>query len=993
LAFDTSGQTLTMALGTLANVWADFTLAASGVKSVAEVAVDGTGVAGSGSGDATAPTLVSAEQNMAQDSAGRVVDFVFDEPMSPLMFTTPGRFAGSGPDLSISVVALSDSSVRVTFNNPIVPGVDTVGLNGLTDAHGNAFPDTDQAIVQPSPLVNALSQPAQGVTVPNGGNDYITFVTDVAFDPESAEDWSHWTLHVAGNLIDLSTQNFSYDLATRTTTITLDFNLHNGQTFTIIASSVVDVDGVHSALGDFQTVGGDATAPSVTSIVQNRSVDDTGATIDVSFDEEVDQASAENLASWSSANGQNLVSATLQSSPTVVRLVFDATLVPTLDTIVCGSISDLAGNAAGFSQAVTASTDTTPPAVLVATANALAGANNDTLVVTFDDALVQSEIENSANWTVESPVGSALNLSPSSVVYNAAAHRATLTLQADDANLLNGNDFSVAFANVHDIGHNALAATASSGTVTSETEPPTLAAAYIESSVADELVLTFSEPCMRLSDLYDASSNPAGTRFVLRDSLGALRGYATAASVLTGGLSVRLSFGLSIAPSDTLDVLGVTDLAGNPLYPLLAVALLPEDTTAPALSSAVATTFSGEANDTLVLTFDRPLSAWGVTDPAHYGLSLSGAGPVGLARAQVAFDGNSTVTLTLAGNGTSNLDTSDLFTVTATGLYSAQGVAISGSSAIGPQALVGDLTAPSVGVSSVRLDPSSADSLLIEFDEALDPGAATTLANYDLNGGNLATAATLVGPRVVRATFAVTPIAGDSLDVSGTDLAHNQSGVFTRAVQSADSSGPLVSSVSGFAQSGYGGDTLSITFSEPVKTNSAFSAANYTVTSNGTPISLVGAAPTYVSATNTVIFHLVSGQELDSAASVHVTISQVQDVAGNPMPAPVSTTGAVGGDVTPPAIASSFVDWAVDPSGATLEVGFSEDVTPAGAGSLLNWGTSGSATVLAVQRLHDDHYRVTLSAALGASELVTVANLADPAGNAVGGSLGSNPME
>ena len=34
--------------------------------------------------------------------------------------------------------------------------------------------------------------------------------------------------------------------------------------------------------------------------------------------------------------------------------------------------------------------------------------------------------------------------------------------------------------------------------------------------------------------------------------------------------------------------------------------------------------------------------------------------------------------------------------------------------------------------------------------------------------------------RCMRATFAVTPVAGDSLDVYGTDLANNASGVLTR---------------------------------------------------------------------------------------------------------------------------------------------------------------------------------------------------------------------
>ncbi len=883
--------------------------------------------------------------------------------------------------------------VRVVFDTPIVPGLDSIDLNGLFDAHGNAFPDTLQAIAQSNPLPNAVAFPAEAVTLPNSGNDYIAFSTTIAFDPDSALDWHNWTLDVAGNPVDLSTQAFAYDLVGHVTTITLDFNLLNGQNFTLSAPGVVDVDGVYSALSDSQSVAGDAAAPVVTSIVQNRSIDITGATVDVSFDEEVDEAQAETTANWQAVNGQAIVSATLQASPNIVRLVFDAPLVPTIDSLNCLSIADLAGNPTSFTQPVTSSTDTSAPSVSSASANANAGAQNDTLVVVFDDQMYAPEVTDSTRWTVESPVGSPVDLVPSSVAYDSTLHRATLTLLDSGANLLNGNDFSVAFSGLHDIGYNALAATPTTGQVSSETVSPTVAAAYIDSSLADNVVLTFSEPCTRLDDLYGSSSNPTGTRFVLRDSGGVQRGLATFASIQSSGLSVRLTFGLTVDPTDTLDVIGVTDLAGNPLYPVLAHALVAEDSTAPTLLSATATTLSGESNDTLVLVFDRPLSPWGASSYAHYSLTTAGGGLVGLNRALFAFDGVASVTIRLAGAGASNLATGDTFTVSATGLYSAQGVALSGSSSVGPQAIAGDLTAPSVGASSVRLDPANADSLLIEFNEALAASAAGTLANYDLNGGNLATAATLVGPRVVRATFAVTPVAGDSLDVSGADLALNASGVFTRTVQSADSTGPLVSSVAGVATSGYGGDTLSIAYSEPVKTSTAFNQANYVVTSNGAPISLSGSIPTYNSATNTVTFQLARGQELDSAASVHVSISNVQDVAGNAMPATVATTGAVTGDSSAPAIASSFVDWAVDASGATLDVGFSEDVVAAGAGSVLNWSTNGSASVSAVLRLSDNHYRVSLSAPLGAGELVSVAAISDPAGNAAGGALSSNPLE
>ncbi len=992
LDFDTSTQVLTMNLGTTANVWADFTLSASGVTSVGEVPADSSDVDGTGSGDNTPPSLVSAEQNLSEDEFGRVIDFTFDEAISPLVATQLGRFGCTTPDIAVTAEQLSATVLRVTFNNPIVPGVNTVNLNGLVDAHGNAFPDTDQAITQPSPVANTVDGAAEAVTVSNAGNDYITLTTTQAFDPDSAEDWHNWTLHVAGNLIDLSTQTFSYDLQNKTTTITLDFDMHNGDTFTLVATDVVDVDGDTAGLGDFQTVGGDATAPSVVTIVQNRTVDPTGATVDVSFDEDVDETAAETNGNWASGGSQNLVSATLLNNGSTVRLVFDAPMIPTVDSVDGAALSDLAGNTTSFSDTVGSSTDTTAPAVTVKSANAIEGADNDTLVVTFDDNLWPTSVTDAAHWTVESPIGSSLDVSACSIAWDDTNKRATLTLD-NGLNLQNGDDFSISFGSVYDLGHNAVPATAVTGTVNAETTLPEVASVYQEASAADEVVVTFSEPCTALTDLYDAGTNPTGTRYVLRDNGGALRGTATSASALSGGLGVRLSFGVVVNANDTLDVLGPTDLAGNPLFPALTLPLLVEDTSAPTLSSFTATTVTGEANDTIVMTFDRPMCAWGAEDKSHYTVTSAGAGAIELNRALIDFDGNDTVTITLAGTGLHNLSGVDNLTVAVAGLYSAQGSAISGTSSVGPQAITGDVTAPTIGVTGVKLDPSTADSLLIEFSEAVDQVYSETAANYDLNSGNLATAAVQVGPRVVRATFAITPQAGDSLDVTCEDLALNQSGTITRTVQSADATGPLVSSVAGFAATGYGLDTFSVTFSEPVIPATAFATGNYTITSNSQPISLLGATATYVSATNTVVFTLASGQELDSAVNVQVTISGVQDVSGNAMAAPVSTSGAVGGDSSAPTVQSSFVNWLVDSSGKTVDVRFSEDVLASAAGTLANWGTSGSASVVSVTRLDDDHYRVLFSAALAAGDLVTVAAISDPAGNAVGGTLSTNPEE
>ena len=92
----------------------------------------------------------------------------------------------------------------------------------------------------------------------------------------------------------------------------------------------------------------------------------------------------------------------------------------------------------------------------------------------------------------------------------------------------------------------AVMATASV-TVASDATPPSVVSITPPNNAtgvaaSTNIVVRFSEPCDGLDDLYDATNNPGGARYVLRDSLGALRGYATSALSEDGGLGARVSF-------------------------------------------------------------------------------------------------------------------------------------------------------------------------------------------------------------------------------------------------------------------------------------------------------------------------------------------------------------------------------------------------------------------------------------------------------------------
>ncbi|MFN0242775.1 MAG: hypothetical protein ACKVWV_07760 [Planctomycetota bacterium] len=984
--FDSGAQILDVTLGSLANLHATFALTSSGVESVADVAVDPTPVNGLAAGDNTPPSLVTAEQNLTEDEFGRVVDFTFDEAMDPVFSLGLARYQIASPGIATSVEQPSDEVLRVTFSAPVIPAVDDVTLTGLLDLHGNAFPLTVQAITQPSPVVNAYDGAPAATTVQGTLGDFVEIVTTQGFDEDSAEDPANWTVVVDGNSLTMADQTLEYDLLTKTLTIALDFDMKNGDAFTVTAGGVLEVDGQNFALALGGTVSGDVVVPTVASVVQNRDIDDDGLTLDVTFSETLDEATAETTTNYTISGAQNLVSATLLPSLDKVQLVFDAPVVPGDVTLDVDAVEDLAGNAmtAAIGLALT-STDSDAPQPLGALATAVEGAFNDTLVVTFDDAMLESGVETPASWIIESPIGNPIDTTGATVVYDTLSQSATLTL-ANGVNLKRGDDFQVEFADMSDVGGNTVTATVLDGDVDFETTLPRVHTIYRESSNLGELVVRFTEPCEFLDDI------GGETRYELKTNVGVTRGFALTATPLDDGLGVRLFFGMVIALTDTLDVSGVVDLAGNPMFPALAVTTVAEDTATPGLDGGFTTftTFSGENNDEILVQFDRPMSPWNLLDISNY--TITGASALDLEGTAITFDGDDTVRIELGIDEGHDLETGAAYDVSVNNVWSAQGIQRTVLDAEIGIAAGGDVTAPDVAIGKVYLDLSTPGALLVEFDEAIDPIAAQVAASFDLNSGNIATTSQLLGRRNVRLTFGVAPIVGDSLDLVMTDLAGNVSGTVTRAVIGGELDDPLIVSVDGYMEPGYGGDTIEIVFDEPVDPATALERSNYIVRTGTTTLSLASAELGYDSATSTVVIALPGGQEIDGQLALTVTVSGISDFSGNTITTPIPVGATRNGDTTDPQFESAFVNYRASATGAIVDVLFSEDVDTTFAADAANWTASGGAVVTAVSMEERNHARVFLSAALGAADTLTMTGVPDLARN-TSGAIQIDPLE
>lgn len=1016
--WDEDDQELTITLGPSAHLHATFNLIAQSVPTVTGRTLPTDVVQGVAVGDTTVPNLISTTQNLdpgaGGDEFGRVIEFRFDEPMSPLFavqssnFTVLDHAAAQGQTLVTSAVidSTDNTILRVTFSRPVVPGLDRVQVQLLRDAHGNIFPRTN-LWPQPSAITANGFAEVLGLTREGLGNDQIVVTLDQAIDPDTAEDPARWTLTLGApfGAVDLSQQTLTYSLLEKELVIDLDFDVPNGTTVDLAANGVVDVDGESFVANAAQVAcAGDAGAPSVASsgIVQRRDLDPSGTTVDVTFSEALDASTAEVTGAYTFSPAVSVTSATLLADPRVVRLALAEAAIPGIHTLtIAATIADPAGNtlAAVHGPASLATTDLVGPNVEFVNAQAVEGADNDTIQVFFNDWMIPSDIESVLNWAVESPIGTSVDVSTSTVDYDVDSRVATLVV-AQSA-LKRGETLRVDFQAGRDLGGNSFVIASRDTTVGGEGRRPSVESAWRRDAPNENvLVVRFSEAVDRTDDLYDASTNPTGVKYTVFSDTGVLRGRPTAALPLDGGLGVELAFPFTVALTDTLDIVGLEDLAGNVMFPTLARVLEAEDATAPGQGAApILTAISGERNDTLEVTFAVPMASWWLAQPDQYTLQESGGGDViDLTGARFQYDGQNTLTITLSGGLGASLQSGTTYDLTLgvdaqNPLRTAQGIAITAPSVELGAIVVGDIVqGPTQGGSQAVLDPSDANSVLVIFDEAVAVDAAETAAQYDLDGGNLATAATRIAPRVVRATFGVPVSAGQTLEIgvgAAVDLAGNAAaGTLTLSVV-ADTTAPLLTGAEGEVLLTPGVDVVRVTYSELPDQTSALDASNYTVTdSRGTVIVRYAALDT-----TGLVVSLYTADLLDGD-TFQVVVDGVTDVAGNAPTGVLSLGGSVSGDSVAPAFTGAFVNLAADATGRTIDIELSEPVAGTFIRSAGNWSTTGTATVTGVEVLAVDHVRLTTSQALGVLDEVELApGLSDIAGNVTVSALRIDPAE
>lgn len=998
-------QVATLTLGPLANLHENFTLAAN-LSTVADIAVSPTAVQGTATGDAAAPGLEGGTPVLQDlvtptlgDDLGRVITVDFDEPISPVFGATASNFSvvdhvdavGLTSVTRVAVDANDNTKVRVSFSRPVVPGLDQITIDGVVDAHGNPFPAQTATLGAGSTTVNGFAS-VNFNTVEGLDNDSLVAVLDQAIDPDTAEDPARWTLDIDSTPVVLGPGDISYDLATKTVTIELGEDFINGLSAELSSAGVVDIDGDTFTLSAAPALAaGDAEAPTVVSMTQNRDVDVMGMTIDVAFSEAIDVVAATDAANYTFNPAITVDSATLIGGD-LVRLALQEVAVPGDVTLtVAQAVSDPAGNDLGsdVGPEPLSSTDVVAPTVLSSAAQSIEGAENDTLFAFFSDSMIATEAEDITRWSLESPAGTPWDLTGSSVSYNVATRVATLSLNGSGApSFLVGDDFELSIDPIRDLGGNVSAQMAASGQATGESNRPTIEGIFVSGVAGNQVSVRFSEPMLDPANLYDAVSNVTGARYGLIDPVTSAVTFPSSAVANDLGLGVILTYASAVDPAATVNVIGLRDAAGNILFPVIGAAIQSEDTTAPLQSGAPAIlAVEGSNNDTMTISFNVPMSTWQIENREAYVLqNVTQGAPVDLSRAAFDFDGTDILTITLGINASSSFAASDTYslelqTAGINTLRTVQGVELAASNLEAGVSVTGDTsTGPTLAGTSALLVPSDPNALVVVFNETVQDAAALTAAEYDFGAGTIAASVSRINDRSFYVSFGAPVFLGGTLNVTANaaiDTAGNASAGTLTIVTTEDVTPPFTSSVTASIAEGTGGDTIVVEFNEMLDADTSIPVEHFEVTSGGSSVRVGFAAYDPQALTATLFVEdLVEGQ------SVSVSVTGLTDVVGNAPGAPMTGSAIPAGDGVAPDIVVAFVNLAADGGGTSIDVQFSETVDTGFTLIPGNWTVSTGETVTAVEALGSDHVRLQLSASIGSAATLTLgAGLTDSSGN------------
>lgn len=972
--------------------------------------------------DTTAPSASAYVQNRTLDPTGQTVSVTFNEAVTAATAEVVGAYTISGGvNVTAASLRMNGTTVDLTLDAPAIPGDNTISITAsIQDTAGNTSAAVTAQALTSSDSTAPDAMSIAGVTIAGPENDQIVVVFNDDMIEAEVEALANWAIESPlGNVWDATGATIDYVPATRTATITLgagatDQNLQSFDDIHASFTTMRDLGGntiTTTAIGTTAiagAVGGDVTPPELMSIVPG-----AGDTIVLTFNEDVTDVELADMLSMANPTGTEIEMTDVNDPGTAASGTIQLT----------GTVSD--GDSITISDGTTTETfefdyGSTGSITLTAVPN-----DGDSATISDGTTAVVFEFDNNAAAAGTSvTIGADADATAANLLaaINADAFDVTATAGATP-NVVNlRNDNVGVLGNVMIIEVDTASAQTTTGMagggVTGGANTVAVDTASIANTVtnlraaidANAFDITTSAGGSAI-DFVVTNDNPGlsgNVAITENDAMGVITFTGmtggldpgtsifapTASTAAFGPLQVSTTFNRTPEVNDTFRLYGIRDLAGNQMLPEAAAVCVAVDAATPALSmgNSTVTANSGEANDEIVVTMDIPLHPDGTQESSNYVLN-DGTAAVDLTDAEFSFDGTSAITITLDADTMYDVQSADTFSISATGLRSVQGNPMPVADTEAGIAVMGDMTAPTVGVGNARLDPQDAMSILVRFDEAVNSTTATATTSYSIVG-NTTTAATQLSPRVIRVTFATAPTVADSVDIAiagQTDLAGNTgAGIATVAITTADSTPPTVTAMTAITGTASGLDEITLTWDEPVSPAAVLNPANYSVMSGGA-VDLTGATFEWLSTTLQVRISLETETRLDTGETIDVMISGVTDHAGNVMVAETES-GTVTGDAVAPATATAFINRKEAQNGTIVDVRFDERMDATTTAMIAAWTGSNGQAATAVTRLDRDLFRVTFDASIGAADTIDVTTPTDLAGNA-GATITVNPME
>jgi len=687
------------------------------------------------------------------------------------------------------------------------------------------------------------------------------------------------------------------------------------------------------------------------------------------------------------------------------------------------AIEDTSGNVipAALTAIALGSTDSTAPTASNLLGTTIEGADNDQILVTFNDNMIQSEVELVTSWTVESPIGTAFDMTGATVSYNDTTMTATVSLGtgttgtvADANNLQTFGTIAASFTSMRDIAGNALPATtigvdALNTTVAGDETAPTIMSVSAN-DVATTLLVNFSEAtkAVAFGNLYSGGTD-AGARFQLTDPDNTPAVAATGSVVLTADPvdtdTVTIGDG---ATSVTFEYDNNASVTGGNV--LVTIAAADTTTTTANLQAAIAgsalTITAVASTNTCSLTHNTAGIAGNVTiTEVDAGGAITLAGMSGGAAAVSGVVSPVTTLYAWAADGFSvTVDYDPVVPGTASDtleMYAIQDLAGNQMLPISANALIAPVaTAPtlSTGVSTVTTVSGEAnDVITVKFATPMSPANILLPANYTAAPLDLSTAAfsfdgtdlvtiDLSGSMPANAQFGV---AADVTIVNnaGTPLMSNHgvaiAGDDNEMIAAVgDSSAILVGATAASVAPAGSPNEAIVVFPEAVDMTGATTLTNYT---------LSAANPTAVTAMTPRVLSLTFATQPVASDTLTIEVAAATDLGGTPAAAQMMLA-LLAPETTAPTATITGEAVAGD-GGDRILVNFSEPVDQTSALLLTNYAfleggsafalTGATASYNSVDEIVTIQLPTGSNFTFGASFAATISNVTDVFGNAL----------